>query len=151
MADENLKIIIDDGRRKVPIENFEGDEIGCFYFSPTDLGIVERFNEISSRFDSVIEPLQSVGIDAKGEGLDPESVALLKEAGKRLFDMVDYLFQGNASQAFFGKINPFSPIGGNFYCVSVLNTVSAFIEKQFSSETKRISKNLAKYTAKYAA
>lgn len=146
-----LKIVVDDGRIRVPIENLEGDEVGCFYFSPTDLGIIERFNEVVKDFDKVVEPLDMVGVTNSGEGVDEESVKALKEAESRLFKLIDYLFGGNADEAFFGRINPFSPIGGNFYCVSVMNVVSDFISKQFDAQTKKISKNLAKYPKPYTA
>ena len=148
---ETLKIVVDDGRIRVPIENLTGEEVGCFYFSPTDLGIIERFNEISKDFEKIAEPLDMVGVNSNGEGVDEESVQAIKEAERRLFKLVDYLFGGNAAEAFFGKINPFSPIGGNFYCVSVMNVVSEFISKQFDSQTKKISRNLAKYTEPYKA
>lgn len=148
---ETLKIVVDDGRIRVPIENLTGEEVGCFYFSPTDLGIIERFNEISKDFEKVVEPLENIGITSTGEGVDEESVKALKEARERLFKLIDYLFGGNAGEAFFGKIDPFSPINGNFYCVSVMNVVSDFISQQFDTQTKKISKNLAKYTASYSA
>ena len=40
----NFAITVDDGSRRVPIQNMQGEEIGAFTFRPTDIGIVERFN-----------------------------------------------------------------------------------------------------------
>lgn len=146
---ETLKLVVDDGRKRIPIENTHGEEIGYFMFSPTDFGIIERFNEISEKFDEVVEPLEKVGITPTGEGVDQESVELLKEAKTRLFKLVDYLFQGNAAEAFFGTVNPFSPVNGNFYCVNVINVVSEFISSQFETETQKLSDHLAQYTEPY--
>lgn len=144
-----MKIIIDDGRKRVPIESKTGEEIGFFTFSPTDIDIIERYNKVADEFDKVVEPLQDIGIKADGSGVDDASIKALQEAKSRLYSLIDYLFAGNAADAFFGKINPFSPVDGNFYCVNVMNAVSAFISAQFEAETKKISKNLAKYTKRY--
>ena len=37
-----MSITVDDGSVRVPIKNLYGDEIGVFYFRPTDLGIIDR-------------------------------------------------------------------------------------------------------------
>ena len=156
MAEEKktaaLEIIVDDGLQRVPIKNLEGDEIGVFYVRPTDVGIIQRFNEVAAKFPDITAPLEDIGINADGtaedDGTDAAAEAL-KEAEKRLYEAVDYLFGGNASEAFFGKMNPFSPINGVFYCETVLNAVSNFITAQFSTETRKISKNMEKYVSKY--
>ena len=77
MAEEILKIRVDDGYRKIPIENEFGDEVGIFYFNPSDVGIVKRFNEVSGRFSKVSEPLQNLkdGIEANGTGITDEDIA----------------------------------------------------------------------------
>ena len=51
MADEiknlPLSITVDDGFQRIPITNKYGDEIGVFYFNPTDIGIIERYNSLA--------------------------------------------------------------------------------------------------------
>lgn len=147
-----LEIVVDDGLQRVPIRNTQGEEIGVFFIRPTDIGIIQRFNEVAEKFPQITEPLENIGIKADGtaedDGTDVAGEAL-KEAEKRLFEACDYLFGGNASEAFFGKMNPFSPVNGSFYCEIVLNAVSQFIAEQFSHETQKISKNVDKYVGKY--
>lgn len=77
---------------------------------------------------------------------DEESITALKEAEKRLYDAVDYLFDGNMSKAFFGRMHPFSPVGGRFYCESAIEHVGQFISARFDAETEKISKRVEKYT-----
>lgn len=160
MAEKNLCIVIDDGREKVPIKNKHGDEVGVFYFNPTDLGIISRYNDMADRFDYIFEPLDKMGdsgIAADGTAEDPSDTATveaLQEAEKRLYEACDKLFGGNLSEAFFGKIHPFSPIKGQFYCEMVLDVVGAFISEQFDQEIKRIKARearVAKYTHGYEA
>lgn len=144
-----VEIVIDDGSERVPIKNRFGDEIGVFYFRPTDMGIIDRYNEIAKKFSEITEPLEKAEISPEGtvEDLsDEESIAALKEAEKRLYDAVDYLFDGNMSKAFFGRMHPFSPVGGRFYCESAIEAVGQLISSRFDAETEKISKRVEKYT-----
>ena len=76
-------------------------------------------------------------------------MAILDKAQGKLFELVDYLFDGNASEAFFGKMNPFSPVDGKFYCEQALNAVGEFISKQFDEEINKINTRVEKYTHGY--
>lgn len=153
MAEEQktLELIVDDGVQRVPIKNMAGDEIGVFYFRPTDIGIINRYNEVASKFDEIVAPLENIGIAADGtaESSDEDAISALNEAEKRLFEACDYIFGGNMSEAFFGKMHPFSPVGGVFYCETVLAKVGAFISDQFAKETNKIGSRLNKYVGKY--
>ena len=149
--DENKKfeIVVDDGSVEVPISNTIGEKIGVFRFRPTDFNIVKRYGEIADRFGDVVSPLIDANIDTNGEGADAESMAILDKAQGKLFELVDYLFDGNASEAFFGKMNPFSPVDGKFYCEHALNAVGEFISKQFDEEINKINTRVEKYTHGY--
>ena len=146
---EEIGIVVDDGSVEVPIKNTLGEEIGKFRFRPTDFNLVKRFNEISGQFGDVVKPLTEADIDANGVGTDEESIKLLNEAEEKLFELVDYLFDGNAAEAFFGKMHAFSPVGGKFYCENVLNVVGDFIASKFDAETKKVSARVDRYTHGY--
>ena len=152
MADEikniGLSITVDDGFQRIPINNKYGDEIGVFYFNPTDIGIIERFNTLADTFDAITEPLEAVQNSADGDSdaVEARQIAALEEAKERMYDAVDELFGGNAAEAFFGKVHPFSPVDGNFYCENVLQAVGTFISEQFDAETKKLSARVEKYT-----
>lgn len=150
---ENVKnnaigIVVDDGYKRVPITNIYGDEIGVFYFNPTDLGIIDRYNKLAEEFDNVLEPLQSLpdGADISEEELEAKQVEALNEATERLYKAVNELFGGDFASAFFGKTNPFSPVNGTFYCEQALNAVGQFISAQFDAETKKFAEHVKKYT-----
>lgn len=144
--EEVMEIVVDDGYLRVPVKNTFGDEIGIFYFNPTDIGIIKRFEEVRDKFSTVVEPLSNTNITNDGEGETDIDVENLKEAEKRLYELCDYLFGGNLSKAFFGKVNPFSPINGNFYCENALNMVAAFVSRKFDKEVKKINSRVEKYT-----
>lgn len=149
----NHVIVVDDGTQRVPINNKLGQEIGVFYFRPTDIGIIERFNTLAGSFDKIVEPLENVNINSDGtvNEQDVEEFAIFKEAERRLYEACDTLFGGNVSEAFFGCMHPFSPINGGFYCEQVLQVVGEYINRQFDVETKRINRRVEKYTHGYTA
>lgn len=144
---DSLCITVDDGSQRIPIRNKQGQEIGAFFFRPTDIGIVDRFNNIAERFNEVTEPLEAIQLKQDGtvDVNDPAAVQALEEAKQRLFTLCDYLFGGNLSEAFFGSMHPFSPVNGAFYCENVITSVGNFISKQFDRETVKINKRMEKY------
>ena len=147
-----MGIVIDDGSQRVPITNKYGDEIGIFYFRPTDLGIVERFNQSIDKFTSIVEPLADVDIEADGTASEDSTdaqLAALHTAEEKLYELVNYVFGGDMAGAFFGKMHPFSPIGGVFYCELALDAVGKFISSELERETAQYTKRIEKYTKGY--
>lgn len=135
-------ITVDDGSRRVPIHNIHGEEIGVFYFHPTDVGIIQRYNALAEGFDQITAPLAALEAGASEQA----QARALRQAEARLYDAVNALFGGDAAGAFFGSMHPFSPVGGAFYCESVLQAVGQYISEQFDAETARFSSRTDKYT-----
>ena len=152
MAENNVNpfIVVDDGSRRVPIQNTRGEEIGVFTFRPTDIGIIQRFNDMVSGFDKIIEPLEVINELGDDESItDAKYVDAIHAAETLLYEAVDKLFGSDgAAQAFFGCMNPFSPVDGEFYCTNVLNAVGAYIDAAFDSETEKFSEKAKKYMSK---
>ena len=144
-------IIVDDGSVKESIRNKHGDEIGVFYFRPTDIGIIDRYNKIASDFDDITAPLENVNINPDGtaDEKNEAEVEALRTAEQRLYEACDYLFGGNASEAFFGKMHPFSPVNGRFYCENALDAVGKYISRQFDREVQKINNRVNRYTHGY--
>ena len=141
----NLQIQVDDGTRRISITNTLGQEIGVFFFRPTDVGIINRFNQMVDELDHVFEPLINADVAPDGSGADEMSIEILNTAAEKLYAAVDKMFDGNMSEAFFGSMHPFAVVDGSFYCERVLNQVGSFIAAQFDEEAKKISKRIAKY------
>lgn len=145
-----LEIEVDDGSEQVIIKNKHGEEIGVFYFSPTDIGIIERYNEFAKHFSEITAPLENINISSDGTATeDGIEDAALKAAENRLYKACDRLFNGNMSKAFFGSMHPFSPVNGAFYCEGVLSAVGKFIAQRFDTEVGKIQKRVGRYTSDY--
>jgi len=149
MQDTAKFFVVDDGTEVVPIYNKAGIKVGEFCFVPTDLNIVSRFDEVAESFKSITSKLENANIDSEGNGENEEDWTILKEVENELFEKVNYVLGGDFAGAFFGKINPFSPINGTFYFVNALNSLSAFLNKRFDSEVKKITSKVDSYTHGY--
>ena len=147
----DMEIVLDDGMTRVPIKNLYGTEIGVFWFRPTDVGIIERYEKTVASLDDITAPLESANINADGTGEDDASIEALKEATERLYAACDYMFGGNMSEAFFGKMHPFSPVQGRFFCETAIESVGKIIGQYFDAETSKVNSRVAKYTHGYAA
>ena len=144
----NFAITVDDGSRRVPILNMDGEEIGAFRFHPTDIGIIDRYNRLAEQFDAITEPLEGLNLaeDGSADLTAPEVMSALGEAERRLYEAVNGLFGSDgAAAAFFGTMHPFSPVNGEFYATQVLQKVGQFIGAQFDTETRAMSKRAKKY------
>lgn len=147
MADIKQFITVDTGERRVPIKDKDGNEIGAFSFHPTDIGIITRYNEMVKEFDAITEPLEAAWSDENAT--EEKIVEGMKEAENRLYGAVDRLFNAEgAAAAFFGKMSPFSPVNGMFYCEAVLQGVGQYIGAAFDAETAKFNKRVEKYTKK---
>ncbi len=149
--EKNVGIVIDDGTEEVPITNLRGQRVGVFYVRPTDIGIVHRYNDFVKKFNGVLEPVQQVNLNSDGSAKDGDdrTINALREAEKRLSDALNTLFDGNFAEAFFGKMNPFSIVGGRFYCEIAIEAVGAYIQKRFDREMNLAQNRVDKYTHGY--
>lgn len=147
----SIGIVVDDGTEEVPISNLRGQRVGVFYVRPTDIGIVRRYDEFLKGFDAILEPIQQVNLNSDGSARDndDQTMEALNEAEKRLADKLNALFDGNFAEAFFGKMNPFSIVGGRFYCEVAIEAVGAYIQKRFDHEMTLAQNRVEKYTHGY--
>lgn len=154
---ENIKnqnftgIVVDDGSVRESIRNKHGEEIGVFYFCPTDVGIIDRYNKIAADFEKITAPLENVNINPDGsvDEKDEAEQAAMQEATKRLYDACNFLFDGNFAEAFFGSMHPFSPVNGRFYCENALDAVGKYISRQFDREVAKVNNRVSRYTHGY--
>lgn len=145
---ENL-IVINDGRIDIPIRNQFGEQTGVFRFNPTDLNIVNRYNEAAGKFKGITQPLEDVDISSDGTSDTAEGLEALNEAEDRMIELFDYVLNGDSRSAFFSKIHVFTPTDGTFYCGQVFDALGQFIEKKFEMETKKIDLRLKQHVHGY--
>ena len=147
-AEEDF-LVVDDGYIRIPVYNQIHEQIGLFKFNPTDVNIVNRYNEVAQKFADVVAPLQNTSITENGEAADEESVEALNLAEAKMIELFDYMLGTDSREAFFTHVHVFTPVNGNFYCENVFKSVGAFIEKKHNAEIKKIDARITKHTVGY--
>lgn len=129
-------IIIDDGSKVYNIKNKRGEILGKFTFRPSDTNIVNRYEEVAEFFNSFKMP--------------EETDQATKVAEKEMTEKMSYLIGGDAGEAFFSIMGPFSALAsGELFVENVLGAVANVIERELSVRTKRVQRRMNKYVAKY--
>lgn len=129
-------IIIDDGSKVYNIKNKNGKMLGRFEFRPSDTNIVSRYEEVVDFFNKFSIP----------ENEDKP----MEVAEKEFIDKMSYLIGGDAGEAFFSIMGPFSALAsGELFIENVLGAIAKVIEKEMSVRMQRVQRRMNKYVAKY--
>ena len=149
---QNHVVGVDDGTECIELVNRHGETIGKFTFRPTDTGIVDRYEKIKNDLGQITAPIEALhekhgSNDDEGDEGDEEFLSALRDARQRLFEALDFLFDAPVSRECFGRMDPFSPVGGKFYCENVIEALGKFIEGRFNVQTTAVNNRIGKYTA----
>lgn len=129
-------IVIDDGSKVYNIKNKQGKMLGRFEFRPSDTNIVKRYEEVVDFFNNFTVP--------------EDTDQAIQTAEKEMTDKMSYLIGGDAGEAFFTIMGPFSALAsGELFIENVLNAIAKVIEKEMSVRTKKVQRRMNKYVAKY--
>lgn len=129
-------IIIDDGGKVYNIKNKQGKVLGRFEFRPSDTNIVKRYEEVVDFFNNFTVP--------------EDTDQAIQTAEKEMTDKMSYLIGGDAGEAFFTIMGPFSALAsGELFIENVLGAIAKVIEKELSVRTKKVQRRMNKYVAKY--
>lgn len=146
MALKELKGVIDDGTREIPLVNKFGKLICNIYIRPGDLSILDRYEDLTKDFADIVKPLEHLNIKADGTADFDKDWAVLKDVEKELKRRINALFDMEEADDIFAKRNPFSSVGGKFFCESVIevigNIITDTVEEELELTTKRTEKYL---------
>lgn len=144
-APKTLQGVVDDGTRKIPLVNKFGKLICNVYIRPADLSILDRYNEVMKDFDEIVKPLENVGIKNDGTAQFDKDWNTIKEVETELKKRIDILFDMEEADEIFAKRNPFSSVGGEFFCAKVLAALEDVIVQAIEEEAELSAKRTSKY------
>lgn len=132
------KIVINDGTKSYQIVNQNGKALGVFCFNPSDVNIVEKYNQM---VDEVSEAL------AKVDNGEEEAI---KEVSGIIRNKMDYLFGEETSKSFFTITSPLTPLSnGQLFIENVITAIGKVIEHETKRRVAEVRERMNKYTAKY--
>lgn len=139
------RIIIDDGTREYEICNRFGKVICVLHFRPSDISIAERYREMRETFGDIVKPLAELDIQADGTAADDAAMDALHEADVALRKALARLLDSDDAADIFAARNPFSSVGGKFFCEIVLDAIGGIVEDVMTEETEASRKRTSKY------
>jgi len=137
--------VIDDGTREIPLVNKFGKPICKVYIRPADFSIVDRYKALMKDFDRVVQPLAELSIRNDGTAEFEEDWKVLKEVEANLKQKINELFDMDEADEIFAKRNPFSSVGGEFFCSKVLAALGDIISEAIEEEAALSQKRMEKY------
>lgn len=140
-----LRAVIDDGTREVPIVNKFGRLVCKVYFRPADISIIDRYNSLIKDFDKIVKPLEDLDIKNDGTATFEKDWEVLKKVELELKRKIDELFDMEEADEIFAKRNPFSSVGGHFFAEVVLNALGEVISQAIDEEAKLSKQRTDKY------
>ena len=142
---DDLVGVVDDGTREVPLVNTFGKTICNIYFRPADLSLFERYQALMKDFEKVVEPLKGISINNDGTASFDSDFEILKKVERNLKDRLNEMFDMDEADEIFAKRNPFSSVGGEFFCTRVISAIGGVIEQAIKEEAQLSKDRMAKY------
>lgn len=140
-----MRVVVDDGTREVPIYNKFGKLICNVYFRPADFSIIDRYNEMKGKIEGIVEPLKGITLKNDGTAKFDEDWAVLKKVESDIKREFDNLFDMEQADEIFAKRNAFSSVGGQFFALRVFDALGGVIEQAVSKEAALSRARLEKY------
>ena len=137
--------VVDDGTREVPLVNKFGKTICKIYFRPADLSLFDRYKAFMKDFEKVVEPLKNVSINSDGTASIDSEFEVLKEVERNLKNRLNVMFDMDEADEIFAKRNPFSSVGGEFFCTRVISAMGSVIEQAIREEAQLSQARIEKY------
>lgn len=142
---KEYKGVIDDGTREIPLVNKFGKLICKIYIRPADLSILDRYNELAADFPSIVEPLKKLSIKNDGTATFEDDWQILKSVEVELKRRINALFDMDEADDIFATRNPFSSIGGKFFCENIIEGIGSIITEAVEDEMKLSKQRTDKY------
>lgn len=144
-GNKEYKAVIDDGTREIPLVNKFGKLICKIYIRPADISILDRYEDLTKDFASLVEPLKKMELNADGTAAFEKDWQILKGVESELKNRINALFDMEEADDIFAKRNPFSSVGGKFFCESVIEVIGGVISEAVEDELKLSQERTAKY------
>ena len=145
MAKKELRAVIDDGTREIPVLNKFGKLICNIYIRPADISILDRYQQLTNDFKEIVEPLKNVGINNDGTVRFEHEWKIMKQVEGELKKRINALFDMEEADQIFATRNPFSSVRGKFFCETVIEAIGSIIADAVEEEMQLSKERTDKY------
>lgn len=144
-ADAPLVGVVDDGTREIPLKNKFGKLICKIYMRPADLSILDRYDQLTSDLEGLVAPLKALDLKSDGTPSFEDGWGAVKQAENELKRRINAVFDMDEADEIFAKRNPFSSVGGRYFCENVIEALGNIIIEATNAEMQKSSARMAEY------
>ena len=138
-------IQIDDGTREYEIQNKYGETICKLHFRPGDISLLHRYEEMKDAIADTFKPLEEISLNADGTASTDEGIEALRKAEQEFRAALGKLIDSKDLDDIFRTRNPFSSVGGKFFCENVIEMLDNIIGGVLAEEAEASRARTAKY------
>ena len=138
-------LTIDDGTREYEIQNTYGKTIAVVHFRPGDISLADRYQTMRESFGEIVKPLADIDIAADGTAESDAGIEAIRKADAAFRGKLQELLDSDDMGEVFKQRNPFSSVGGRFFCEVVLDALGGIIGDVMAEEAEASRKRTAKY------
>lgn len=142
---KELRAVVDDGTREIPLVNRFGKLICNIYIRPADFSIIDRYNAMLTDFEDIIKPLSEISLANDGTAQFDKDWEVLKAVEDEIKKRFNELFDMEEADEIFSKRNAFSSVGGRFFCENVLLALEGVITDAINEEAEKSKERVSKY------
>lgn len=130
-----------------------GDYNRILELNVSDMNIYSRFTkaypQLQELSDDATKKVSSISVETDDDEALKQVSDILEEIDNKMRDLVDYIFDTNASEVCAPSGNMFDPVNGSFRFEHIISTLSKLYLTGFEDEVEKFKKKTAKYTNKY--
>ena len=129
----------------------DGDDNRIVEINLSDMGVMSRLQDA---YDKLVSLANKYNLKEEEAGTDEETdtdetLKLLNILDTEMRELVDFIFQANISEVCANDGTMADPINGQFRFEYIIEKFLALYDANFTTEFKKMSKNVKKHTNKY--
>lgn len=144
-----MKIRVNTGLRIYPIEDVNGEEIGCIRMNPVDMGLINRYLEAKETYEHLQETLP--------DEIANDEEKIIAFVNNAIIEIFDKLLNIDSKKEIFRYCYPLTPTGNldsdgspETYAGQVLMQIWEIISAESEKKRAEMVEKKRKYTEKYS-
>ena len=110
--------------------------------------LMELTNDAVEKWPKNIDGLEETELSPENKELN-DVIDILADIDSKMRQLIDYIFDTNASEICVPEGSMYDPVGGMFRFEHIINSLGALYENDITSEMHKISTRVKKHTDKY--
>lgn len=143
-------ILSEDILETVRIKDHTGKVLSEFSFNPSDVNIVDRYDEFINKFETLRDEIAAYEESSEKSGDYDKERDKLHLINKKIHEAINRLVNADVADSIFSVMGALSPLpSGDYYFTFIVEQIGQKIQNATGARMKKIDMKIRKHTAKY--